>query len=65
MQPNDRVRFRFDLQIDSGVATEHSLSGYQSGLEASWNRSVERGKAQGKGRDSTPVRFKLDGDIFR
>lgn len=30
------------------------LSGYQSGLEAYWNRSVERGKAQGKGRDSTP-----------
>ena len=29
------------------------LSGYQSGLEAYWNRSVERGKAQGKGRDST------------
>lgn len=24
------------------------LSGYQSGLEAYWNRSVERGKAQGK-----------------
>jgi uncharacterized ferredoxin-like protein len=23
--PNDRVRFRFDLQIDSGVATEHTL----------------------------------------
>ena len=30
------------------------LSGYQSGLEAYWNRSVERGKAQGKGRHSTP-----------
>ena len=30
------------------------LSGYQSGLEAYWNRSVERGEAQGKGRDSTP-----------
>lgn len=30
------------------------LSGYNSGLEAYWNRSVERGKAQGKGRDSTP-----------
>jgi len=30
------------------------LSGYLSGLEAYWNRSVERGKAQGKGRDSTP-----------
>ena len=30
------------------------LSGYQSGLEAYWNRSLEKGKAQGKGRDSTP-----------
>jgi hypothetical protein len=30
------------------------LNGYQSGLEAYWNRSVEEGKAQGKGRDSTP-----------
>ncbi|OCK97655.1 uncharacterized protein K441DRAFT_675041 [Cenococcum geophilum 1.58] len=30
------------------------LSGYQSGLEAYWNFSVERGKAEGKGRDSTP-----------
>ena len=30
------------------------LSGYQSGLEAYWNRSLERGKAEGKGRDSTP-----------
>src|SRR2546421_12601322 len=30
------------------------LSGYQSGLEAYWNLSVEKGKAVGKGRDSTP-----------
>jgi hypothetical protein len=30
------------------------LSGYQSGLEAYWNRSVEKGKAQGEGRQSTP-----------
>lgn len=30
------------------------LSGYLSGLEAYWNFSVERGKAEGKGRDSTP-----------
>jgi hypothetical protein len=30
------------------------LSGYQSGLEAFWNRSVEKGRAQGKGRLSTP-----------
>ena len=30
------------------------LSGYQSGLESYWNRSVERGKRQG-GRKSTPA----------
>ena len=30
------------------------LSGYRSGLKAYWNRSVERGKAEGKGRYSTP-----------
>jgi hypothetical protein len=30
------------------------LSAYQSGLEAYWNRSMEKGKAQGKGRESTP-----------
>ena len=30
------------------------LTGYQSGLEAYWKRSVERGKAQSKGRESTP-----------
>jgi hypothetical protein len=30
------------------------LSGYQSGLEGYWNRNVEKGKAVGKGRDSTP-----------
>ena len=30
------------------------LSGYRTGLEAYWKRSVERGKAEGKGRDSTP-----------
>ena len=30
------------------------LSGYQSGLEAYWDRSVARGKAKGKARDSTP-----------
>jgi len=29
------------------------LSGYQSGLEAYWNRSIEKGKAQGKGQEST------------
>ena len=34
------------------------LSGYQSGLDAYWNRSVEKGKAQGKGRDSTPGWYK-------
>ena len=30
------------------------LRGYQSGLEAYWTRSVERGKAAGKERTSTP-----------
>jgi hypothetical protein len=30
------------------------LSAYVSGIEAYWNRSVEMGKAEGKGRDSTP-----------
>jgi len=30
------------------------LSGYQSGLDAYWNRSVERGKKQGRKRTSTP-----------
>ncbi len=30
------------------------LKGYQYGLEAYWNRSVARAKAEGKGRDSTP-----------
>lgn len=30
------------------------LSGYQSGLEAYWNRSVEKGKVVGKGREATP-----------
>jgi hypothetical protein len=30
------------------------LSGYRTGLEAYWKRSVERGKAEGKVRDSTP-----------
>ena len=30
------------------------LSGYRSGLEAYWKSSVEKGKAQGKARDSTP-----------
>jgi hypothetical protein len=30
------------------------LNGYQSGLEAYWNRSVEKGKAQGEGRQLTP-----------
>jgi hypothetical protein len=30
------------------------LSGYHSGLEAYWNRTVEKGKAQGEGRESTP-----------
>src|SRR4051794_17313233 len=30
------------------------LSGYQSGLEAFWNRSVEKGRSQGKGRLSAP-----------
>ena len=30
------------------------LLGYQYGLEAYWQRSVEKSKAMGKGRDSTP-----------
>ena len=30
------------------------LRGYRTGLEAYWKRSVEKGKAQGKPRDSTP-----------
>jgi len=30
------------------------LSGYRSGLDAYWNRSLERGKSEGKGRISTP-----------
>ena len=30
------------------------LSGYEAGLKAYWNRSLERGKSQGKGRESTP-----------
>jgi len=30
------------------------LSGYRTGLEAYWKSSVEKGKAQGKARDSTP-----------
>jgi len=30
------------------------LRGYTTGLEAYWNRSVERGKSQGEGRESTP-----------
>ena len=33
------------------------LTGYVSGLEAYWNRSVERGKAQGSERNSTPKWF--------
>jgi len=40
------------------------LSGYQSGLEAYWNRSMERGKAEGKGRDSTPGWYKASNPIF-
>ena len=34
------------------------LSGYRSGLEAYWKSSVEKGKAQGKARDSTPGWYK-------
>jgi hypothetical protein len=30
------------------------LNGYRTGLEAYWKASMERGKAQGKPRDSTP-----------
>jgi hypothetical protein len=30
------------------------LKGYKTGLEAYWNRSIERGKAEGKERTSTP-----------
>jgi len=30
------------------------LNGYHTGLEGYWNRSVEKGKSEGKGRDSTP-----------
>jgi hypothetical protein len=30
------------------------LKGYKTGLEAYWNRSVEKGKEEGKERDSTP-----------
>jgi hypothetical protein len=30
------------------------LSGYHSGLEAEWNRSVEVARKQGQGRQSTP-----------
>jgi hypothetical protein len=30
------------------------LSGYRTGLEAYWKSSVEKGKAEGKTRDSTP-----------
>ena len=30
------------------------LSGYRAGLEGYWKRSLEKGKAQGKARDSTP-----------
>jgi hypothetical protein len=30
------------------------LSGYRTGLEAYWKSSVEKGKAQGKARNSTP-----------
>ncbi|KAI9786810.1 MAG: hypothetical protein M1839_005041 [Geoglossum umbratile] len=30
------------------------LDGYNTGLEGYWNRSVEKGKSEGKGRDSTP-----------
>jgi hypothetical protein len=31
---NDRVRFRFDLQIDSGVATEHTIYQFAMKLKA-------------------------------
>jgi len=30
------------------------LTGYQTGLEAYWKHSVEKGEAEGKGRESTP-----------
>jgi hypothetical protein len=36
------------------ISNKKILNGYQSGLEAYWNQSIEQAKAKGRGRQSTP-----------
>ena len=51
---NDPQTFYRKLRMTCDALYYVFLSGYKSGLEAYWKRSVEKGKAQGKGRNSTP-----------
>jgi len=67
--PDDSKKVDLDSSAEGGLSFESFirrlrracdalyyvfLSGYRSGLEAYWKSSVEKAKAQGKARDSTP-----------
>src|SRR5437763_3495728 len=51
---NDTVAFMRQTRLISESLYYVFLNGYRSGLEAYWNRSVERSKSQGTQRQSTP-----------